>query len=84
MKLLIERGLMFGNPIRVNSWAWIRFYNCTLEKLTGQGTERDALSRPKPLTDAIPMAKAGPCWMVRMRQKARRTPVPALLWGAAR
>lgn len=38
MKLLIERGLMFGNLIRVDSPAWVALYNRALEKLTGKTT----------------------------------------------
>ena len=38
MKLLIERGLMFGNLIRVDSPAWVALYNRALEKLTGRTT----------------------------------------------
>ena len=38
MKLLIERGLMFGNLIRVDSPAWVALYNRALQKLTGKTT----------------------------------------------
>lgn len=38
MKLLIERGLMFGNLIRVDSPAWVALYNRALDKLTGRTT----------------------------------------------
>ena len=38
MKRLIEKGLMFGNLIRVNSAAWTGLYNRALEKLTGRQT----------------------------------------------
>ena len=38
MKLLIERGLMFGNLLRVDSPAWVALYNRALEKLTGKTT----------------------------------------------
>lgn len=35
---LIERGLMFGGLIRVNSPAWVARYNRALQKLTGKTT----------------------------------------------
>lgn len=38
MNLLIERGLMFGNLLRVDSPAWVALYNRALEKLTGKTT----------------------------------------------
>ena len=38
MNLLIERGLMFGNLLRVDSPAWVALYNRALEKLTGRTT----------------------------------------------
>lgn len=38
MKRLIERGLMFGNLIRVNSTAWVGLYNRALKKATGRET----------------------------------------------
>lgn len=41
MERLIEKGLMFGNLVRVNSAAWIQLYNRALEKLTGHRTALD-------------------------------------------
>lgn len=38
MKTLIEKGLMFGNLIRVNSTAWVGLYNRALKKITGKET----------------------------------------------
>lgn len=38
MKRLIEKGLMFGNLIRVDSPAWVSRYNRGLKKLTGRET----------------------------------------------
>lgn len=38
MKRLIEKGLMFGNLIRVDSAAWIGLYNRALERITGRTT----------------------------------------------
>lgn len=38
MKRLIEKGLMFGNLIRVDSPAWVARYNRGLKKLTGRET----------------------------------------------
>ncbi|RNF33520.1 DUF6638 family protein [Paracoccus methylarcula] len=38
MKRLIEKGLMFGNLIRVDSSAWIGLYNRALKKLIGRET----------------------------------------------
>ncbi|WP_299843062.1 DUF6638 family protein [uncultured Paracoccus sp.] len=38
MKRLIEKGLMFGNLIRVNSTAWVALYNRALKKVTGKET----------------------------------------------
>lgn len=38
MKRLIEKGLMFGNLIRVNSTAWIGLYSRALKKITGRET----------------------------------------------
>lgn len=38
MKRLIEKGLMFGNMIRVDSPAWVTRYNRALAKLTGRQT----------------------------------------------
>ncbi|WP_185968466.1 DUF6638 family protein [Paracoccus sp. M683] len=38
MKRLIEKGLMFGNLIRVNSTAWVGLYNRALKKITGRET----------------------------------------------
>ncbi len=38
MKRLIEKGLMFGNMIRVDSPAWVARYNRALKKLTGKET----------------------------------------------
>ncbi len=41
MKRLIQRGLMFGNLIRVDSPALIERYNRALESLTGRRTQLD-------------------------------------------
>ena len=41
MKRLIERGLMFGNLIRVDSPALVERYNRALERLTGKRTALD-------------------------------------------
>ncbi|SMY06155.1 DUF6638 family protein [Flavimaricola marinus] len=38
MRLLIEKGLMFGNLIRVESPVWVERYNRALERLTGKRT----------------------------------------------
>ncbi|MDP5308215.1 DUF6638 family protein [Paracoccus spongiarum] len=38
MKRLIEKGLMFGNLIRVDSPAWVSLYNRALQKITGRQT----------------------------------------------
>ena len=38
MKRLIEKGLMFGNLIRVNSTAWVGLYNRALKKTIGRET----------------------------------------------
>ncbi len=38
MKYLIERGLMFGNLIRVDSPVWVERYNRALKHLTGKAT----------------------------------------------
>ncbi|MBU3030309.1 DUF6638 family protein [Paracoccus marinaquae] len=38
MKRLIEKGLMFGNLIRVDSTAWVGLYNRALKKITGRET----------------------------------------------
>lgn len=38
MERLIEKGLMFGNLIRVNSTAWVGLYNRALTKITGKQT----------------------------------------------
>ncbi|MCF3972529.1 DUF6638 family protein [Paracoccus salsus] len=38
MKRLIEKGLMFGNLIRVDSTAWVALYNRALAKAIGQQT----------------------------------------------
>ena len=38
MKLLIEKGLMFGNLIRVDSPALVERYNRALKSLTGKVT----------------------------------------------
>lgn len=38
MKRLIEKGLMFGNMIRVDSTAWVGLYNRALKNLTGRET----------------------------------------------
>ncbi|MFV0385074.1 DUF6638 family protein, partial [Paracoccus sp. (in: a-proteobacteria)] len=38
MKRLIEKGLMFGNLIRVDSTAWVGLYNRGLKKITGRET----------------------------------------------
>lgn len=38
MKRLIEKGLMFGNLILVNSAAWVGLYNRALKKITGRET----------------------------------------------
>lgn len=38
MKRLIEKGLMFGNLIRVDSRVWVERYNRALEHLTGKTT----------------------------------------------
>ena len=38
MKRLIEKGLMFGNMIRVDSPAWIQRYNRALKLVTGRET----------------------------------------------
>lgn len=38
MKRLIQKGLMFGNLIRVNSAAWVGLYNRALKKVTGRET----------------------------------------------
>ncbi|AUH32481.1 DUF6638 family protein [Paracoccus tegillarcae] len=38
MERLIEKGLMFGNLIRVNSGAWVSLYNRALKKITGKET----------------------------------------------
>ena len=42
MKLLIEKGLMFGNLIRVDSPVLVDRYNRALKSLTGKATELDA------------------------------------------
>ncbi|MFD1882729.1 DUF6638 family protein [Paracoccus pacificus] len=39
MKRLIEKGLMFGNLVLVDSPAWVARYNRALEKLTGKTTD---------------------------------------------
>ena len=39
MKRLIQKGLMFGNLIRVDSTAWVALYNRALEKVTGKRTD---------------------------------------------
>lgn len=41
MKRLIEKGLMFGNLIRVNSPAWVIRYNRALKLITGKETGLD-------------------------------------------
>ncbi|MGH1368210.1 MAG: DUF6638 family protein [Maritimibacter sp.] len=41
MKRLIEKGLMFGNMVRVDSPALVERYNRALEKLTGLRTKLD-------------------------------------------
>ena len=41
MRLLIEKGLMFGNLIAVDSPIWIERYNRALERLTGKRTSLD-------------------------------------------
>lgn len=38
MKRLIEKGLMFGNLIRVDSTAWVGLYNRALQKVIGKQT----------------------------------------------
>lgn len=38
MERLIEKGLMFGNLIRVNSTAWVGLYNRALQKIAGRQT----------------------------------------------
>lgn len=38
MKRLIEKGLMFGNLIRVDSVAWVGLYNRALQKISGRQT----------------------------------------------
>lgn len=38
MKRLIEKGLMFGNLIRVDSTAWVGLYNRALKKVIGRET----------------------------------------------
>ena len=38
MQLLIEKGLMFGNLIRVDSPVWVERYNRALRRLTGKQT----------------------------------------------
>lgn len=38
MKRLIEKGLMFGNMIRVDSPAWVARYNRALKLVTGRET----------------------------------------------
>ena len=38
MQRLIEKGLMFGNLIRVNSAAWVGLYNRALKKIIGRET----------------------------------------------
>lgn len=38
MQRLIEKGLMFGNLIRVNSAAWVSLYNRALKKVIGRET----------------------------------------------
>lgn len=38
MKLLIEKGLMFGNLIRVDNTVWVERYNRALKHLTGRMT----------------------------------------------
>ncbi|WBU65271.1 DUF6638 family protein [Paracoccus aerodenitrificans] len=39
MKRLIEKGLMFGNLIRVDSPAWVQRYNRALKLVTGKETQ---------------------------------------------
>ena len=45
MKRLIEKGLMFGNMIRVDSPAWVARYNRALKLITGKEAYRKAINK---------------------------------------